>query len=148
MAGRAVWSLLVLASLAATAGAGVANGRASTGRAPQGPPFAFGGSALHGPYVVTVATDGSVQVAGSEGLVRVGVSQLGSARIAALNRLALNVRFGSLAAVTHCSGTPSDTTFSWVRVGPKKATVFGTCLSGYEQLLRALKAAVHLVSSG
>jgi hypothetical protein len=115
---------------------------------PHGPPFAFGGGAAHGPYAVTVAIDGSVHVTGSEGLMRIGVTQLGPARIAALNRLTLTVRFASLPAVTHCSGPPSNSTTSWIRVGRKKVTVHGACLSGYQRLLRALKGAVHLTSSG
>jgi hypothetical protein len=126
----------------------VAAGHAARGRAPQGPPFAFGGSAVHGPYIVTVAADGSVHVRGGAGLMRIGATQLGSARIAALNRLALNVRFGSLPTVTHCSATPSNATPSWIRVGSKKVTVYGTCLPGYQRLLKALRAAVHLFSSG
>jgi hypothetical protein len=125
----------------------VAGAQAAGSRAPQGPPFAFGGSAVHGPYIVTVATDGSVRVTGSAGLMRIGVTRLDSARIAALNRLALNVRFGTLPAVTHCSVTSSKPT-SWVRIGAKKVTVHGTCLSGYQRLLKALRAAVHLTSSG
>jgi hypothetical protein len=124
----------------------VAGAQAAGSRAPQGPPFAFGGSAVHGPYIVTVATDGSVRVTGSAGLMRIGVTRLDSARIAALNRLALNVRFATLPAVTHCSVTSKAT--SWVRIGAKKVTVYGTCLSGYQRLLRALRAAVRLTSSG
>jgi hypothetical protein len=138
-----LWIGVCLVALTAT------GGPAAAAVAPHGPPFAFGGVAVHGAYMVTVATDGSVRTSGEGGLARVGVNQLGSAQIAALNRVASTIEFGNLPAVTRCPGTQSAADVSWDRIGTRKVTVYGTtCLPGYRRLLTALKASVHFFSSG
>jgi dipeptidyl aminopeptidase/acylaminoacyl peptidase len=120
---------------------------AATGMTPHGPPFAFGGLASHGLYSIVIATDGSVRATGDGGLTRLGVPHLAPSQLAALNRSITHAHFGSLPSSTRCVGaTPATTT--WIRVGSKKVTVAGTCLTAYQRLFTTFVKATHLTLSG
>jgi len=114
---------------------------------PHGPPFAFGGTARHGPYTVTIDSNGDVTTTGNGGLSRIGVTHLGSSQIAALNADARAARFGSLPAMTRCPNAQANST-TWVRIANKKVSVHGGCVPGYQQLFKALVKSVNFFSSG
>jgi hypothetical protein len=134
---------LFVLTVAFTAFASV--GQSATAVTPHGPPFAFGGNGLHGPYIVHVNGDGSVQTSGDEGLTR-AATQISPSQLVALNSRAAHVHFGSFPPYTRCTGGTRLTT-TWIQVGSKKVTVAGTCIDAYQQLWRALVAATHFFRS-
>jgi hypothetical protein len=114
---------------------------------PHGPPFQFGGTARHGPYTVTIDSQGDVTATGNGGLSRIGVTHLGPTQDAALNADARAAHFGSLPAMTHCSNAQANST-TWVRIASKKVSVHGACLPAYQHLFNALVKSVNFYSSG
>jgi hypothetical protein len=105
----------------------------------------FGGNGPHGPYVVQINADGSVHASGDDGLTR-ATTQITPSQLAALDRRAARVHFGSFPAHTRCSGATKNTT-TWIKVGSKEVTVAGTCLAAYQQLWKALVTATQFYAS-
>ena len=106
------------------------------------PRFAFGGVGVHGPYTVSIASDGSVHATGAEGLIR-SASHITLVQLAALDRRATLARFTSLPTLTRCPGATARST-TWIRIGSKKVTVVGTCLPAYQKLRSAFLTATNL----
>jgi hypothetical protein len=116
--------------------------QAAAGDTPHG--FVFGGNGPHGPYVVQINADGSVHASGDDGLTR-ATTQITTSQLAALDRRAARVHFGSFPAHTRCSGATKNTT-TWIKFGSKKVTVAGSCLVAYQQLWKALVTATQFYS--
>jgi hypothetical protein len=104
--------------------------------------FAFGrlGGNIR-PYTVTIANTGVVH---SSGAVVVGRTHVAPVQLAALNRIATETQFTMLPASTSCRGTLPDVASTYVRVGARTVRVHGTCVPGYQRMLKALKASVRL----
>lgn len=94
---------------------------------------------------MTIENNGDVYHTGQ--LVRLKNVHLTSAEIAALKHVATAIRFSTLPALTRCPRARASAT-TWVQVGPRKVEVQGSCLARYQRLLAALKAAVHISTSG
>ena len=96
---------------------------------------------MHGPYTVSVTTDGSVHATGADGLTR-SATQITPAQLAALEGRAALAHFDSMPTFTRCPGATARST-TWIRIGSKKVTVAGTCLPAYQQLRKAFVAVTH-----
>ena len=129
-------STLVILGLAAVVLAG------SAAAASQQAGFALGrtGGNIR-PFTVTIAADGKVSVSGP---VQAGRTRLTQAQVAALVKLAADVRFGTLPKTTNCAGTLPDIASTFVRVGARTVRVHETCIPRYTRLWKALTAAVKL----
>ena len=104
--------------------------------------FAFGrlGGNIR-PYTVSIASDGSVHVAGS---ATAGRMKLTATQLATLNRAVTQARFGALPPTTNCPGTLPDIATTFIRFGAKKVRVHGNCVARYAKLFTALSHAVKL----
>ena len=125
--------LLFVAALPSAAGASSQRG------------FAFGrvgGNII--PFTVAIANDGRVQVSGP---VQVARTKLTRIEIATLNRVVATNGFERLAPKTECPGTLPDVAATFVRVGPLRVQVHGTCLARYQRVYNALARAVRLRAS-
>ena len=136
---RFVLSIAVLTAAASTV-------QSAAGGEPHGPPFAFGGNAPQGAYVVMIGRDGSVHASGDGGLTR-AAAHVTPGQLVALDRRAARAHFGNLPAHTRCSGATKNTT-TWIQIGSKKVAVAGTCMDAYQQLWKAFVAATHFFMSG
>jgi hypothetical protein len=104
--------------------------------------FAFGrlGGNIR-PYSVSIANSGVVHTYGA---VKVGRMRVTPVQLAALNRVATETQFTILPATTNCHVTLPDIASTYIRVGPRTVRMHGGCVSRYERLLKALKAAVRI----
>jgi len=104
--------------------------------------FAFGrlGGNIR-PYSVSIANSGVVHTYGA---VKVGRMRVTAIQLAALNRVATETQFTMLPATTNCHVTLPDIASTYIRVGPRTVRMHGGCVSRYERLLKALKAAVRI----
>ncbi len=129
-------ALLVLGLVAATLASGAA--------ASQQTGFALGrtGGNIR-PFTVSIAADGRVSVSGP---VQAGRMKLTRAQLAALAKIAADVRFTTLPKTTNCAGTLPDVASTFVRVGARTVRVHGECLARYTRLWKALSGAVKLSS--
>jgi hypothetical protein len=104
--------------------------------------FAFGrtgGNIM--PFSVTIATTGAITATGP---APTHVDAVTKQRLAALNRVALDVRFTTLPAVTNCPGTLPDVAATFIRVGGRTVRVHGSCVKRFNRLWTALNnAAAH-----
>ena len=122
----------------------VATALASDATASQQSGFAFGrtGGNIR-PFTASIAADGRVSVSGP---VQAGRMKLSRAQLAALAKLAADVRFATLPKTTNCAGTLPDVASTFVRVGARTVRVHGECLVRYTRLWKALTGAVKLSS--
>jgi hypothetical protein len=120
----------------------VATALASGASASQQTGFALGrtGGNIR-PFAVAIAPDGRVSVSGP---VHAGRTKLTRAQVAALAKIAADVRFITLPRTTNCSGTLPDVASTFVRVGARTVRVHGECVPRYARLWRALVSAVKL----
>ena len=95
------------------------------------------------PFTVSIAADGRVSVSGP---VQAGRMKLTRAQLAALAKIAADVRFTTLPKTTNCAGTLPDVASTFVRVGARTVRVHGECLARYTRLWKALSGAVKLSS--
>ena len=93
------------------------------------------------PFTVSIAADGRVSVSGP---VQAGRTKLTRAQLAALSKIAADVRFTTLPKTTNCTGTLPDVASTFVRVGARTVRVHGECVPRYARVWRALTAAVKL----
>jgi hypothetical protein len=96
------------------------------------------------PFTVAIAADGRVSVSGP---VQAGRTKLTRAQLAALAKIAADVRFTTLPKTTNCSGTLPDVASTFVRVGARTVRVHGECVPRYARVWRGLVSAVKLSSS-
>jgi hypothetical protein len=95
------------------------------------------------PFTVAIAADGNVSVSGP---VQAGRMKLTRTQVAALTKIAADVRFTTLPKTTNCAGTLPDVASTFVRVGARTVRVHGDCVPRYARVWRALTAAVKLSS--
>jgi hypothetical protein len=95
------------------------------------------------PFTVSIDADGRVSVSGP---VQAGRTKLSRAQLAALTKVAADVRFTTLPKTTNCAGTLPDVASTFVRVGARTVGVHGECVPRYARVWRALTAAVKLSS--
>jgi hypothetical protein len=92
------------------------------------------------PFTVTIASTGRVQASGP---VHVGRKTLTNAQLAALGRVATQVRFSSMRGAM-CPRTLPDVASTFIRRGSRTVRVHGACIAAYERFWNALSAAVKL----
>ncbi len=122
--------LLLAAALPSAAGASSQRG------------FAFGrtgGNIL--PFTVTIENDGSVHVTGPVAVMRTKLTRL---QVADLNRVVATNGFERLKPMNDCPGVLPDVAATFVRVGPLRVQVHGSCLARYQHVYNALARAVRL----
>jgi hypothetical protein len=90
------------------------------------------------PFTITVATDGSVRATGGAPAHRKALTKR---QLATLNRVAFEVDFEHLPAVTACPKTLPDVAAQFIRVGDLTARVHGSCLARFNRLWNALDKA-------
>jgi hypothetical protein len=91
------------------------------------------------PFTVTIATSGTVKTTGA---VPDHVATVSMQQLANLNRIAFDVSFSTIAAVTACPSTLPDVTAQWIRVGSRTVRVHGGCVKRFNRLWTALDRAV------
>ena len=127
---RALAVLLAVGALASAAGASDQRG------------FAFGrsGGSIR-PCKGVITTDGVVRLTGA---AQIGRAKLSRIQLGELNRLAATGAFGTLPPMTRCPAALPDVATTFIRVGPRKVSVHGTCVPAFRQLWAALARAVRL----
>jgi hypothetical protein len=104
--------------------------------------FAFGrtgGNII--PFTVSIDNDGRVHVSGPVAVMRKKLSRI---EVATLNRVVATNGFERLAPMTQCPDTLPDVAATFVRVGPLRVQVHGSCLVRYQRVYNALARAVRL----
>src|SRR5215467_13664264 len=107
--------------------------------------FAFGrfGGSIR-PYTVVISTGGTVRTSCP---VQVRHVQLSRIQLGELNKLAATSAFATMPKATTCPGVLPDVASTFIRVGPRRVAVHGSCAKDYQQLWKALVQAVRLVQS-
>jgi hypothetical protein len=122
--------LLLAAALPSAAGASAKRG------------FAFGrtgGNIL--PFTVSISNDGRVHVSGPVEVMRTRLTRID---VANLNRVVATNGFERLHAMNECPDALPDVAATFVRVGPLRVQVHGTCLARYQHVYNARARAVRL----
>jgi hypothetical protein len=104
--------------------------------------FAFGrtgGNII--PFTVTIENDGRVHVSGPVVVMRKKLTRI---EVANLNRVVATNGFERLRPVNECPNTLPDVAATFVRVGPLRVQVHGSCLARYQHVYNALARAVRL----
>jgi len=104
--------------------------------------FAFGrtgGNIL--PFTVSIENDGRVHVTGPVTVMRKKLTRL---EVASLNRVVATNGFERLRPMNECPDTLPDVAATFVRVGPLRVQVRGSCLVRYQHVYNALARAVRL----
>ena len=122
--------LLLAAALPSAAGASAQRG------------FAFGrtgGNIV--PFTVSIENNGRVHVSGPVAVMRTKLSRL---EVANLDRVVATNGFERLRPVNECPDALPDVAATFVRVGPLRVQVHGSCLAHYQHVYNALAHAVRL----
>lgn len=90
------------------------------------------------PFTIAISTTGAVTATGA---APDHLRRITKARLADLNRTALEARFTTLPVVTACPGTLPDIAAQYIRVGGRTVRVHGACLKGFNRLWTALSRA-------
>ncbi|HEX3225041.1 MAG TPA: hypothetical protein VHQ89_03000 [Gaiellaceae bacterium] len=104
--------------------------------------FAFGrtgGNIL--PFTVSIENNGSVHVTGPVAVMRKKLTRL---EVADLNRVVATNGFERLRPMNQCPDALPDVASTFVRVGPLRVQVHGSCLARYQHVYNALAKAVRL----
>jgi hypothetical protein len=88
------------------------------------------------PFTVSIATSGAVTATGAAPTHR---RLLTKRQLANLNRIAFDIDFQTLPAITACPGTLPDVAADFIRVGARTVRVHGTCLRRFDRLWAALQ---------
>lgn len=122
--------LLLAAALPSAAGASAQRG------------FAFGrtGGNIR-PFTVSITNDGRVHVWGPVAVERTKLTRI---EVANLNRVVATNGFEQLRPMNECPDALPDVAATFVRVGPLRVEVHGSCLARYQHVYNALVRAVRL----
>jgi hypothetical protein len=104
--------------------------------------FAFGrtgGNIL--PFTVSIENNGRVHVTGPVTVMRTKLTRL---EVASLDRVVATNGFERLRPTNECPNTLPDVAATFVRVGPLRVQVHGSCLARYQHVYNALAHAVRL----
>ena len=104
--------------------------------------FAFGrtgGNIL--PFTVTIENDGRVHVSGPVAVTRQKLTRL---EVANLDRVVATNGFERLKPMNECPHVLPDVAATFVRVGPLRVQVHGSCIARYQHVYSALVRAVHM----
>jgi hypothetical protein len=93
------------------------------------------------PFTASITADGRVSLSGP---VQAGRTKLTRAQLAALTKIAADVRFTTLPKTTNCAGILPDVASTFVRVGARTVRVHGECVPRYARLWKALVGAIKL----
>jgi hypothetical protein len=115
-------------------------------------PSALGASAQRGfafgrtggnivPFTVSIENNGRVHVSGPVVVMRKKLTRL---EVADLNRVVATNGFERLPPMNECPDTLPDVAATFVRVGPLRVQVHGSCLARYQRVYNALARAVRL----
>jgi len=131
---RAVVAVLLLAAaLPSAVGASAQRG------------FAFGrtgGNII--PFTVSIENNGRVHVSGPVAVMRKRLTRL---EVADLNRVVATNGFERLRPMNECPDVLPDVAATFVRVGPLRVQVHGSCLARFQHVYNALVHAVRLKQS-
>jgi hypothetical protein len=104
--------------------------------------FAFGrtgGNIL--PFTVSIENDGRVHVSGPVAVMRKRLTRI---EVANLNRVVATNGFERLKPMNECPNVLPDIAATFVRVGPLRVEVHGSCLARYQHVYNALARVVRL----
>jgi hypothetical protein len=92
------------------------------------------------PFTVTISASGAVT---RKGPAPGTATHLSRRQLAALSRVATDVRFSRLPAVTACPNTLPDVAAQFIRVAGRTVRVHGSCIARFNRLWAALTKATR-----
>lgn len=92
------------------------------------------------PFAITIATSGRVTATGP---APKHTSTITKRALANLNRVAFEIDFARLPAVTSCPHTLPDIAAQYIRVGGRTVRIHGSCLKRFNRLWTALDKTVR-----